>query len=298
MALGIWARLGRGGADAGARHAGPWARVAGRVVLWAVIVVVLVRGLGVIVAGPTQDRATGHRTEAATFPDGEARAFAVRFVRSYLDVTPGGGDAYRRAVAAFFADGLSDRAAVVPPRGPGVRVAWAMVAREVSLGGSRALVTVAALVRDGSSRYVTVPVARDRRGGLAVAGLPSFSPPPARAAVDVEDVEPLAGAGAEAIGDLARRFLREYLAGADRAALAYFLVPGAAVAAMPPGLRVVAVDALDQATPGSVGRRRLVVASVRVRESSTGAVYPLAYRLEVVKRGRWHVAEVAGGPGA
>lgn len=35
----------------------------------------------------------------------------------------------------------------------------------------------------------------------------------------------------------------------------------------------VAVDALDQATSTTTGRRRSVVALVRVRESSSGAVY-------------------------
>ena len=264
-------------------------RTTGRVALWIAVAVVLVRGLGAIVSDPAGTPAgRGAQIAAVRFPDDEARAFAVRFVSAYLD---GGG------VARFLADGLSDRAAVVPPRGPGARVAWATVAREASLGGARALVTVAALRRDGTSRYVTVPVARDERGGLVVSGLPSFSAPPPRASVDGDDVEPLAGAGAQAITELAERFLREYVAGADRAALAYLLLPGVEVAPLPAGLRLVSVDALDQTT-ATTGRRRSVIASVRVRESRSGAVYPLAYQLEVERRDRWYVAAVAGGPGA
>ena len=235
-------------------------RTTGRVALWIAVAVVLVRGLGAIVSDPAGTPAgRGAQIAAVRFPDDEARAFAVRFVSAYLD---GGG-----------------------------------VAREASLGGARALVTVAALRRDGTSRYVTVPVARDERGGLVVSGLPSFSAPPPRASVDGDDVEPLAGAGAQAITELAERFLREYVAGADRAALAYLLLPGVEVAPLPAGLRLVSVDALDQTT-ATTGRRRSVIASVRVRESRSGAVYPLAYQLEVERRDRWYVAAVAGGPGA
>ncbi len=264
-------------------------RATGRVALWVAVAVVLVRGVGAIASDPAgTPSGRGAQIAAVRFPDDEARAFAVRFVSAYL----GGG-----GVARFLADGLSDRAAVVSPRSPGASVAWATVARAASLGGARALVTVAAFRRDGTSRYVTVPVARDRRGGLVVSGLPSFSAPPPRASLGGEDVEPLAGAGAKAITELAERFLREYVAGAGRAELAYLLLPGAEVAPLPSGLRVVAVDGLAEAT-ATTGWRRSVVASVRVRESSTGAVYPLAYRLEVARRDRWYVVAVAGGPGA
>jgi hypothetical protein len=267
-------------------------RNAGRVALWVAVAIVLVRGIGAIVSYP--DGAPSGRsaqTAEVRFPGDEARAFALRFVNAYLDPAGAG------SITRFLADGLSDRAALVPPRGPGASVAWATVARAASLGGARALVTVAALRQDGTSRYVTVPVARDERGGLVVSGLPSFSPPPPRAALDGDDVEPLTGREAEPIGDLVERFLREYVAGADRAALSYLLLPGATVAPLPAGLRVVGVDGLEQASSAPPGQRS-VIASVRVRESSTGAIYPLAYRLDIARRDRWYVAAVAGGPGA
>lgn len=270
----------------------------GRCVLWGAIGLVLLRGVGAIVTDPATDGSRGDTiADAAGFPDDEARAFAVRFTRAYLDIPPDGDGSHDRA-AAFLADDLSDRAAItVPRRSPRARVAWATVAREVPLGDSRALLTVAALMADGASRYVTVPVAQDGRGGLVVSGLPSFSPPPTRADLDGEMVEPLTGPPAGPIGELVERFLREYVAGADRAALSYLLLPGARVAPLPAGLRVVGVDGLEQTT-STTGRRRSVVASVRVRESSTGAIYPLAYRLDVARRDRWYVAAVAGGPGA
>jgi hypothetical protein len=172
-------------------------RAAGRFALWVAVGIVLVRGVGAILSDPA-GRATGHGGEVvAAFPDDEARAFAVRFVGAYLGPSPGA------QVAPFLADDLRSRGAVVPARDQGAEVVGAAVARVASLGGARALVTVAAVRRDGSSRYVTVPVARDRRGGLIVSALPSFSPPPARATLDDENVETLTGPGAGPIGELA-----------------------------------------------------------------------------------------------
>lgn len=275
-----------------AGRSGSAVRAAGRVALWVAVGIVLVRGIGAIASDPAP-APTGHGRDnaAAGFPDDEARAFAVRFVSAYLDPTPGG-------LAGYLADDLSDQAAATPPRGPGARVAWATVAREASLGDSRALITVAVLIDAGASRYVTVPVARDERGGLVVSALPSFSPPPSRAALEGEDVEPLTGQGAEAVGDLVERFLRAYLSGGDRDALGYLLAPGAAVTPMPGGLAVVSFDRVDQIAGTATARRRSVQASVTVRDRATGAAYPLGYRLEVVKHDRWHVAAVAGGPQA
>lgn len=266
-------------------------RAAGRVLLWALVVVVFVRGVGaILVPGEDATRDSGNRaTQHEAFPDGEARAFAVRFAAAYL----GGG---RERLAGLVADGLSDSAGLWGSRrGLGADVAWAVVAREVSLGESRALVTVALGLEGGGSRYVTVPVARDGTGGLVVFEAPSFSPPPRRGRVARGESVPLSGAGAEAISDLAERFLRRYLSGAGESALAYFLAPGVQLAPMPDGLDVVAVERIDALDPP--GRsRRWVLASVRVRDDATGAVYDLAYRVEVVRRDRWYVAAVAGGP--
>ena len=150
----------------------------------------------------------------------------------------------------------------------------------------------------GASRYVSVPIARDGWGGLAVTGLPSIVPPPSRAALVEDKLTPLSGESAEAISDLATRFIRSYVAGVGRASLAYLLLPDTRVATMPPGLRVLSVDAIDQDVASLRPRRRAVVVSVRAGDADSGAIYPLAYRLTIERRDRWYVAAVAGGPGA
>lgn len=232
------------------------------------------------------------------FPDGEARAFAVRFARAYLRFAPGEAAGHERMVASFLASGLRDRAAVLLPRsGPGEQVAQAAVAREVGLGGSRALITVASTLQDpvGATRYLTVPVARDRTGGLAVFDLPALSAPPPASQVSASEPGPLSGPEAGAISDLVGRFLAAYLAGGDPSALAYFLAPGARVAAMPAALRLASLDQVAQGE-GREAAGVGVVASVHVRDERSGAVYPLRYRLTVEWRDRWQVAGVAEGP--
>lgn len=278
-------RRGNGKSESPKRSHRGAARTAARVLLWAFVCVVVARGVGDILAGSTRD-ADRPRPAAVAFPNAEARTFATRFARTYFE----GGSLH-----SFLAEGLSDQAAIDSPRrGPGATVAWAMVAREASLGSSRALITVAVLV-NGTLRYLTVPVARDRDAGLAVHDLPFLSPPPLRGQLDAPEAAPLTGKDAGAIGDVAERFLRTYLGGAGRGGLAYYLAPGARVSPMPPGLRMVAVEQLDgaRARPGHRGVRVLV----RVRDEQAGGELTLRYRLEVVKRGRWLVSAVAGGPG-
>ncbi len=273
-------------------------RTAGRLALWACVGLVFLRGLGAILGGPrSAARPASSHSRLASLPDGDARAFAASFARVYLTVSPGHEAQHARAVDLFLAQGLSDQAAViVPSRGPGVSVAQAMVAREVSLGDSRALLTVAASMSDGRTVYLTVPVARDGDGGLVVDDLPSLSAPPPRGSVAVQAPSPLTDADAGAIGDVTGRFLRAYLDGADAGTLAYFLAPGARVASMPPGLRVESVGEVA-GEPGG-GLTRVVSVAVQVRDDASGAVYALRYRLTLIERDRWYVEAVAGGPGA
>ncbi len=274
------------------------ARNAGRATLWAAVGLVLVRGVGDILADDPQPAAhpAPVRTSAAQFPDGEARAFAIAFARTYLTVDPSDERGARR-LAPFVSSSLSDQVAPsVSPRSPGAEVAFATVAREVHLGESRALITVAVFLRNGGDRYLTVPVARDEAAGLVVYDLPALSAAPAAGAGDPPAVSELSGPDGAAVEDLAARFLRVYLHGGSRAELAYLLAPGVHVAPMGRGLVVEAIE--EVARLGALHPTRLQVAvTARVRESATRARYRLRYRLAVERSDdRWQVTSVAGGP--
>jgi hypothetical protein len=183
-------------------------RAGGRVALWAVLALVMVRGVADILAEDPAPRAKETASATRGFPGPEAEAEAVSFARAYLTWAPGHDREHQRAVSVFLASGLRDRAAaLLPSRGAGQRVAQAMVAREQDLGGARALITVACSFEGDATRYLTAPVAADRGGGLVVFDLPSLGAPPPHGDVPAAEQRPLSGTQAAAMTDVVRRFI-------------------------------------------------------------------------------------------
>jgi Conjugative transposon protein TcpC len=261
----------------------------GRVVLWCVLGLLLLRGVADLLrADETAPPARGSVAAPAAWPDDQARAFAVDFARTYLAYSPRDRD--ERALAAFV---LPELAASIVPEQPGDAerqvVQTATVAGTTALDDRHALVTVAATVSSGT-RYLAVPVGRDARGALVVYDLPSFEPPPARASLPATQGEPLTGADRSQIEDVVERFLRSFLAGRPDE-LDYLAPTGAQLGALAHEHEVVGVVSLAQVGPAAADTRE-VVATVRARDSKTGAVYALRYRLRLVREDRWYVAAV------
>lgn len=266
-------------------------RVLGRVTLWLVVALLLVRGAGDVMAGSERTVPARQHAAAPAWPDDEARAFAVDFARTYLTFSERDLASYVRAVHRFVAPELADR--VVPrfARGSSQRLRDAVVARTERIDTRHALVTVAASVTGRSvATYLTVPVARDDRGGLTVYELPSFAAAPERARVEAVESRALETREQQAIGDVLTRFLRAYLAGRDDD-LEYFVPAGTRIAAVAQPYELVGLDTIAQLGPAG-GRRRTVLASVRARDRRIRAVYALRYRLELLRRDRWYVAAV------
>ena len=147
----------------------------GRVLLWLLVVVLLLRGLASVLEPAKPTPAVDAARLAPTWPDDDARAFAADFARAYLSFSPKHADASARAVRALAAPELVD--AIAPDygdRAPRRTVASVMVARAARLDARHALVTVAAIVEGTSATvYLTVPVARD--GRAAGAALPLYA---------------------------------------------------------------------------------------------------------------------------
>ncbi len=268
--------------------------------LWAAVAVIFIRGIGAVLSSPVRPQAPVSSAPAAMTlaADQGAQAFAVGFARVYLSFGPRGQAEWARAVAPFLASGLSDRAAaVLPAKGPGQQVAQATVARVASLGGTRALITVACSFTDPTrpARYLSVPVTRDQGGGLSVFDLPSLSAPQPAGSVAFAEPPPLSGPDASEIQQLVGRFLGAYLSGQDPSGLAYLLAPGASVPPLGGGLALVSLDSVGQDEPPT-GASASVDAAVHVRDAASGATYPLRYRLSLVHRDRWYVSAVEGGP--
>jgi hypothetical protein len=180
----------RRGSGRGTRTLGELTARLGRLALWLAVAMVLIRGLGEVMAG---ERATSTgraqpTAPAPMWPDDAARALAVEFASAYLSYAPGEDPgAYTGRLAALVSTPVAgELAPSLPSRGRGQTVRSATVAATARVDARHALVTVAvqlAAKRDVRTRRLVVPVARDRAGGLVVYDLPSFAPAPARAVV-------------------------------------------------------------------------------------------------------------------
>lgn len=266
------------------QKAGSLVRSAGRVAIWILIGLLLVRGLGAVLAPtPPSTQEAEQRDQGAGPATG---AFAVRFAHAYLE----GGS--HRALAPLMAEGA--RAAVLSPRSPRPALTQAELAAVKELGDGRAVLTVACHLRGARTLYLAVPVSRSRAGEVAALGAPSIVAAPSKAGVAAERPRPLAGPDASAIRALVEKFLPAYLSARSARDLSYLLAPGAEVAPLEGSLEALGAPGTVSQIGDGEGRRRTVVVSGRFRDPASGALYRLAYRLDLVKHSRWYVRGVAG----
>src|SRR3954447_19993748 len=116
------------------RTAGGLVNRLGRALLWLLVVVLLLRGLGSVLEPREAARPVQAPRLVPAWPDDDARAFAADFARVYLSFSPRHADASARAVRAFAAPELTD--AIAPEygaRAPRQTVASVMVARTARL---------------------------------------------------------------------------------------------------------------------------------------------------------------------
>jgi Conjugative transposon protein TcpC len=265
------------------RSVGSVLRAAGRVALWALVGLLLLRGIsGVLTEPRPADRGPAAHSIVS---DPATAAFAVRFARTYLS------EPSPQALAPFLAPG-----AVAPApigTGPVAQVEQAEVAGVRDLGDGQAIVTVACELDDARTLYLAVPIVREDAAEVAAQGVPALVAGPAGVGEGVEAPRSLAGPDAGEIAELVRRFLPVYLSASGPGDLSYLLAPAAVVTPPGGGFELIAVASVKQLGDGE-GTRRTAVVTARVRDASTGAVYPLAYRLQLVRRDRWYVERVEG----
>lgn|GEM_PF-857097 len=285
MSYGLGSRLGRREGEKGSRTLAAALRSAGRMALWVLVGLLLVRGAAGILASPGRPGPSESRPRGGVDPAGAA--FAVRFARTYLEAPE------PRALTPFLAAGAKVGAGRRPPA-RGADVAQAEVVRSSDIGDGRAVITVACELRDSRTLYLAVPIVRFRAGEVAALGAPSIVAVPAVAGADPERPRPPAGSGAPQIRQLVEKFLPAYLAAGEESDLRYYLAPSASVVPLGGALRLIGVSGIAQLGSGE-GAERSVLATARGRDPASGAIYPLAYRLEVRERGgRWYVAAVEG----
>jgi hypothetical protein len=259
-------------------------RSVGRVLLWTVLVLLLYRGAVSVALDKGEPRGPVRRAEGGAVQFAPFDAFAVHFARAYI------ADSSRANLAELLANGASIPAGGGPtPQGQ--HVAQATVAAIERTSSGTVTVTVACELQSGEVLNLAVPIARDSAGGVAAVGAPAFVAAPGKGRTEAERSQPIPGADAEAISQLATRFVETYLSGTSAADLEYLTPPGSQLAPLG-GLEPTGPIAVGQ-LGDEMGRSRTVLARVTVR-TANGAVYPLGYRLRLDKRDRWYVTSIEG----
>jgi hypothetical protein len=284
-----------GGAAARPRTRRELLATAGRLALWAAVGLVLARGAADVL-GASETARVQPAAESVPWPDDAARALAVEFASAYL--THGRTEdpwSWALRLAELASPALAHELAPRPDeRAPDQTARAATVERAVAIDGRRALVTVAVTTETGrglGARRVTVPVARDGAGGVVVYDLPSFAPASARASAEPTAGEPLLGSERAAIEDVLARFLRVYLAG-DTRGLDYLVPAGTRIAAAAGGrLELLELGSIAATGPTAPGER-VVLANVLARDPESRVTYALRYRVRLVRRDRWYVADL------
>jgi hypothetical protein len=258
--------------------------LAPRLLVSTALVVLCVAGLRAIVAAP-RTLPPPPSAPAPRQQDLGAEAFAQSFVRSYLTWDAADLAARSSSLRGFLNSGLDEDAGLTPADGTSQSVRSTEVLGTHGSGGELA-VTVAAQTSAGTT-YLTVPVLRDQRGFLSIAGYPALVGPPA---TDL-NTEPPQGQDVEdtALQAVVTRAVTNYLAGERRNLLAD-LTPDAVVSLPPRPMRVTSTDRIAWV---QTGKRVAVDVVAQDAEKSS---WTLGYELDVRKNDRWYVRSIQVDP--
>jgi hypothetical protein len=254
-----------------------------RVVAMVFVVLLSATGLRVILSGPQQ--APAARTVVAPSGDQGATSFAEAFTRAYLTWDGDDPDARAAQLKPFLGSDLDADGGLQAATGQSQSVSWTAVLGD-RREGERRLVTVMAQTSSGVT-YLSVPVQRNRRGFLAIAGYPAIVGPPA---VDAQQQQPAEDeVQDDALKTVVTRALTNYLAANQRNLLAD-LTPDAVVSLPSAALKLRQVDAVTWVKP----RRRVAVQLTA--QDDHGTTWTLRYELDVLHRDRWYVRSLQVNP--
>jgi hypothetical protein len=225
---------------------------------------------------------------STALPDLAAEGFASLFARRYLTWDARDPEMQRLALAQFVGPSMEANAGMQPPPTGTQQVLWAQVVQVRELAPGEHMYTVAVQTDPDGLLYLTVSVAREADGELALAGYPAFvGAPGATVAVPPADRREVED---PALRIVVTRALRNYLARAE-SELAADLTTGAHVSLPGLTLALQSLQSLDWSVEG-----RSVLAVVQA-EDEHGAQYTLGYELDVTSSaGRWEISAIQINP--
>lgn len=260
--------------------------LAGRVLLWTALALLALRGAVTTVVELTSPPAAGvvavDAVDAA-FPVDAARALATRFAQDYLTYDAGSRDQEER-LAAY---GPGGQQGALGWDGIGEQEVHAAVAVDVAVHDrTRAAVVVAAQVTGRRWVHLSVPLVADEAGGLAVSGSPTLVAAPRLAAVPPDEEPPGDAALSRRLVGVLESFFDAYAAGRQED-LAYYLAEDRTMDGLD---GTVELDELVELWVGEGATARQAAATVRWRDTTTGAALTQRYELRLVHdSGRWYV---------
>jgi hypothetical protein len=285
---------------------GRWLVWVGRVVAWAVLLLIGYRGVLAIVVGQDTSgkpaataRTSGSGAGGAAFPVSLAQAYALQFGAAYLNFSPADAAQRARELTRFLPAGASPQ---LGWDGAGTqRLQSEEVAGTSVRSAHSAVVTLLASIDAGRLIELAVPVYVGH-GGISVAGEPALLPAPPLAsppALSAANSDPSAEAALQA---QLPAFFSAYASG-DPTTLARFSTAGAdieglggavtfgrldSVFAPPGGARRTITVAVTWNLPSAPGRR----GAPRTIDTAPASL-EMAYQLTVVRQGAsWDVESI------
>lgn len=273
---------------------GRWLVWVGRVVLWALVLVLLLNGVASLRRPVDPAPAPAPAPAAERFPVKAAEAFAVRFAHDYLTWDAAAPTVHADTLAPYVPEAVDQH---VGWAGNGQQIAVLVLpTRTDVVSDQTALVTVAAQVTGlNAPRWVhlQVPVYTDGQDRFLVTDAPALVPPPGEAAPPPEPILATDAAVADQLREPLTAFFKAY-AGSNPKELSYLLAPGAQVGTLHSTAKF---EDLQLTVPDGEDRRD-VVAKVRWGDPVTGSTFTQTYQVTVGQRedGRWYIEKLGANP--
>jgi hypothetical protein len=276
---------------------GRWGIWVGRVILWAVLLVVAFNGVRAIFLRETRtpsppSTSAQQPNPASSFPSSLAEAFAVQFGQIYLNFDPAHADQRAQQLAAFI------------PAGSGQQFGWngagrmqlqsEQVAGINVQGAHNALVNLLVRLNDQLLEF-SVPIYA-ASGGMVVSGEPALLPPPAR--VSPPSGQP-GGSSDLTTQNQFESFLPSFLqayAASDTATLGRYITNGFSITGLG---GVVSYNSIQSLTVPPGGSTRDITVTVRWQLPSPGGTAPatldVTYEMTWIdESGTWTVETITG----
>jgi Conjugative transposon protein TcpC len=273
---------------------GRWAVWIMRVLVWAVLLIIGVRGVIAIALNqktPSGSTATiaGKAGPARSFPAGVAEAYALQFASVYLNVNQSTAGQRAQQLAGFLPGGSDPQLGW--NRAGSLSLQSAQVAGIDVRDRQHAVVTVLARVNDRLME-LGVPVYA-AGGGMVVSGQPAWLPAPAQISPPAPVSQNSDPTGTAALQAQLPAFFQAYASG-DSATIARFLAPGAAVTGLGGAVTYSSIATLY--VPAGGDTRQITVSVVWQIPAQKGAApvqLPMTYDMTVVSQNaNWYVKSV------